>query len=347
MIDYQEIIDNLETNKVIDLMCQLGADNYIEKDNYIIFPTICHHEDPSEASLKLYYYKDNHFFYCYTECGGMSIFTLLKHYYETRQIEYDWHKDILQVITNCSVVTTQGLPKYRSIRNDYKPKKDRKNLTVYPKEVLDVFVKKYPVEWLKDGISKNAMDKFNIRYSISQNKIIIPHYDVNSNLVGIRGRALNEWEVENVGKYMPAQIENKWYSHPLSLNLYGLNLTKDNINKTKVCYLFESEKSVMQLESFNMLNCGGAVCGSKVNKFQIDLLMRFCNPQEIIVCFDNEEIGKEDKYFNKLYQMCNKYKNYCTMSFVYDREKITKLKDSPTDNGEDVFKELLKGRVRI
>ena len=103
----------------------------------------------------------------------------------------------------------------------------------------------------------------------------------------------------------------------------------------------------MQLESFNMFNCGGAVCGSKVNKFQIDLLMRFCNPQEIIVCFDNEEIGKEDKYFNKLYQMCNKYKNYCTMSFIYDREKITKLKDSPTDNGEDVFKELLKGRVRV
>ena len=36
MIDYQEIIDNLETNKVIDLMCQLGADNYVEKDNYLV-----------------------------------------------------------------------------------------------------------------------------------------------------------------------------------------------------------------------------------------------------------------------------------------------------------------------
>lgn len=52
---------------------------------------------------------------------------------------------------------------------------------------------------------------------------------MNGNLVGIRGRALSEWEVENVGKYMPVQIEQKWYSHRLSLNLYGLNHTKVNI----------------------------------------------------------------------------------------------------------------------
>lgn len=57
------------------------------------------------------------------------------------------------------------------------------------------------------------MDKYNILYSISQEKIVIPHYDINNNLVGIRGRALNEWEIENVGKYMPIRIENKWYAH--------------------------------------------------------------------------------------------------------------------------------------
>jgi hypothetical protein len=57
--------------------------------------------------------------------------------------------------------------------------------------VLDVFVKKYPVEWLRDGITTAAMDKFNILYSISQNKIVIPHYSVEGELVGVRGRALN------------------------------------------------------------------------------------------------------------------------------------------------------------
>ena len=55
------------------------------------------------------------------------------------------------------------------------------------------------------------MDKFDIRYSISQNRIIIPHRDVHGRLVGVRCRVLNEWEVENLGKYMPVQIENIWY----------------------------------------------------------------------------------------------------------------------------------------
>ena len=58
-------------------------------------------------------------------------------------------------------------------------------------------------------------------------KLSFPHYDSNSRLIGIRGRALNEWDIENLGKYMPVQIEKKWYSHPLSLNLYGLNKTKE------------------------------------------------------------------------------------------------------------------------
>ena len=65
-------------------MTDLGADRYIEKDNYIIFPTICHNINSAEASMKLYYYKDNKFFYCYTEDDGMSIFKFLETYYKTR-----------------------------------------------------------------------------------------------------------------------------------------------------------------------------------------------------------------------------------------------------------------------
>ena len=142
------------------------------------------------------------------------------------------------------------------------------------------------------------MDKFNIRFSPSQNKIIIPHYDAAGRLVGIRGRALDEWEIENFGKYMPIQIEGKWYSHPLSLNLYGLNLNKENIKNTGIAYIGEAEKFVLQLDSFSIPNCGVAVCGSKLNKYALDILMRECHPREIVICFDQEEEPKSSKYFN-------------------------------------------------
>ena len=245
MIDYQSIVEQLDTDKVIQLMETLGVDSYVRRPGYVIFPTICHNEDASEASMKLYYYENNHLFVCYTECGNMSIFKFLRHYYETRGIDYDWYEDIYKVILDCSNFrpNAQGARAYKSVREQYR-RAEHIELPVYSEGVLNIFTKFYPPEWLNDGITPAAMDKFNILYSIPQNKIIIPHYNINNQLVGIRGRALNEWEIENLGKYMPVQIEGQWYSHPLSLNLYGLNKTKDNIKKNGICYLFEAEKSV-------------------------------------------------------------------------------------------------------
>lgn len=348
MIDYQEIIEQLDDEKVKRLLDSFNIP-FEDKGSHLILPTVCHNEDIDSASMKLYYYKNTHIFQCYTECGAMSIFTFLKNYYETRNIEYNWYDDILQVVLNCSAVstTTKATEGYKSIRDNYNIKKDRRQLPTYPESVLDIFVKYYPIEWLNDGISRKAMDKYHIRFSPTQNKIIIPHYDAGGRLVGIRGRALNKWEIENIGKYMPVQIENKWYSHPLSLNLYGLNFNKEIIKQTGVAYLFEAEKSVMQLESFNIPNSAAAVCGSNLNKYALDILIRECHPYEIVLCFDNEEEPGHSIYFDKLYNICDKYKQYTNFSFVYDKEKLLNLKDSPSDKGEEVFKYLLETRVRV
>lgn len=348
-MDYKEIIDNLKDEEIIKLMTELGADRYEITDKAIIFPTICHNIDSATASMKLYYYKNNHFFYCYTSCEGMSIFKFLKEYYKTRQIEYDWYNDIYQVVLNCSASNSFDdfkIEKRINLKEKYQ-KKEKPKLKIYPSGVLDVFDKYYPIEWLRDGISKEVMDKFNILYSISQNKIIIPHYDIDGNLIGIRGRALNEWEVENVGKYMPIKIEDTWYKHPLSLNLYGLNLNKKNIRNNGYVYLFEAEKSVLQFESFDQPNCAVAVCGSNFNKFQLNLLVKECHPKEIIICFDKEEKKGEDKYFMKLWNIGQKYKNYCNFSFIYDRENLLNMKDSPSDHGEEIFNKLKERRVKI
>lgn len=349
-MDYAEIISNLDTDSVIHLMTELGADRYDDREDFVIFPTICHNLESSEASMKLYFYKKNKMFVCYTECGSMSIFKFLRTYYEERQIEYDWYQDIYEVVCNCSSFKQkEGFikPVYKSLKERYSVARKEVQLPEYSPNVLDCFVKYYPPEWLNDGITKEAMDDFDISYSISQNKIIIPHYDIEGRLVGIRGRALNEWEVENVGKYAPIRIENIWYKHPLSMNLYGLNITQKNIRAHSICFLFESEKSVMQAEGFRLPNCSVAVCGSNFNKYQLNILMKTCAPHEIVLCFDKEELPGEDKYFNKLWNICQKYKNYCNFSFIYDREGLLDLKDSPTDKGEETFIKLIGKRVIV
>lgn len=347
MTDYQEIINNLEELRIKQLLDSFKIE-YIDKGSHLLMQTVCHHSDDEEKSWKLYYYKDNKLFYCYTECGGMSIFKFLEHYYKSHNIDYNWYEDVFLVAKNCSknkLLEDFTFVPIEKIAEKYK-KKEITTLPIYPNRLMDLFTKFYPIEWLLEGITKETMDKFNIKYSISQNKIIIPHYNVDGQLVGIRGRALDSWEIENVGKYLPVQIENKWYAHALSLNLYGLNKTKENIKENGYCIIYEGEKSVLQAESFKRKNCGVAICGSNLNKYALKILMKECCPKEVIIAFDNEERKNEDIYFNKLYKICQKYSYFCNFSFIYDREKLTKLKDSPTDCGEDIFEYLLKKRVK-
>ena len=347
-VNYQEIIEQLDDERVKQMLDSLDIP-YVDKGDYLLMPTVCHHGDLEEASEKLYYYKNTHIFQCWTECGSQSIFSFLKNYYTAKNIDYDWYTDIYQLIVGCSYFSedNNSFNSYKSIRNEYEIKKIRKSLPSYSEGLLNIFIKYYPIEWLNDGITKETMDKFNICYSPTQNKIIIPHYDVNGKLIGIRGRALDPWEIENVGKYMPIQIEGKWYSHPLSLNLYGLNITKENIRNTGIAYIGEAEKFVLQLDSFSIPNCGVAVCGNKLNKFALDILVRECHPREIVLCFDNEEIDRSFNYFNHLYDICKKYNRYCNFSFIYDKEHLTNLKDSPSDKGQEIFERLLRKRVYV
>ena len=348
MIDYEQIVKDLKDEEVIRLMYELGADRHEETDNYIIFPTICHNENATEASMKLYYYKDTHLLYCYTEDGPMSIYKFLENYYKTRNIEYNWGRDILKVVFQCSAatdLTTKETIFKQSLKDKYR-KRQSIQLAAYSPNVLESFVKQYPIEWLEDNISAGAMDKYNIRYSISQNKIIIPHYDINNRLVGIRGRALNESEIA-YAKYAPVKIEDIVYKHKLSLNLYGLNHNWKNIKELGICYIAESEKAVLQSELFGEKNCTVAICGSSLNIYQIKLLMQHCQPKEIVLCLDKEELPGEDKYFYKLWDMCSKYKLYTNMSFIYDRENLLNLKDSPFDRGRNIFNKLLEKRVKV
>lgn len=349
ILDYKQVIENLTEESVKKILDYLEIP-WQDKGSHLICKTACHNEDLNKASWKLYYYKNTNLFVCYTDCGAMNIFRFLEHYYETREIPYNWFSDILEFIVSFGENRfSEGFSTgtYKSEKEKFLPKKQRKDLPVYPIGLLDVFTKYYPVEWEQDGITHAAMDKFKIRFSSIQNKIIIPHFNVKGEMVGIRGRALNDYDIENFGKYMPIQIEDKWYSHPLSLNLYGLNETVKNIRSYGICYVFESEKSVLLADAFDFPNCSVASCGSQFNKYQLDILMRTARPREIVICFDNEEKPGSDLYFQKLWKICEKYKNYCNFSFIYDRENLTQKKQSPVDIGQSVFEKLLKRRVIV
>ena len=107
-----------------------------------------------------------------------------------------------------------------------------------------------PMEWVREGITPEVMRYYNIRVDAALHKVIIPHVDPDGNLIGIRGRSYDPFEVADGKKYMPVFIEGDAYKHPLGKNLFGLYQNKATIERLGKVLICESEKAVMQAASF-------------------------------------------------------------------------------------------------
>lgn len=350
MSELTELAKSLSDDQIIEIMTALGADRYEQTHNAIIFPTICHNVDAAEASMKLYYYPKTKTFHCYTDCGTtFNIIEMFKKRYELLGIKYDFYKDIVLKIGG-GQRQPWGLSdftqKYESIYSKGH-QEDKIELPTYNKGLLNVYTFYPTPEWLADGISEEMMQLYDIRYSISENKIIIPHFDINGKLVGIRGRALNEEDLV-FGKYMPVSIEGKMYNHPLQYNLYGLNFVKENIARMKYAIVAESEKSCLQYGTMfgQENNVVVATCGSTFHKYQVDLLVS-CGAERILIAYDKEgeTWAEQETYVKKLQYICQKYSNYVIMGYIYDYCKLLKLKQSPFDCGPEVAKKLISRGV--
>ena len=149
---------------------------------------------------------------------------------------------------------------------------------------------------------------------------------------------------------MPIKVNKTWYNHPLGMNLYGFNWAKGNIAIVKKAIVFESEKSVLMYMSYfgTENSIAVACCGSNLSNYQIQLLLD-AGATEIIVAFDRQFKTVGDTEYKRLKKnlltIHNKFKNYATISFIFDKNQITGYKASPIDEGPEKFLQLFKERI--
>lgn len=354
----KDIINSITLEDVKNFLESLGVTHIVvnEEKQYLICPTICHNPITEAESMKLYWYQNNKIFRCYTECNeAMSIFQLyqkfmaLNHYPVSLEEAEEYVKQCLKHL----IISNQNTRANYAINIDkYTFNINIPVLDEYPKEVLSYFTHYYHPAWLKDGITKESMDKFHIGFSLAQNKVIIPHFDIQGRLVGIRGRAFNPDEIENYGKYRPIQIGKILYTHPLQFNLYGIYEHKQGIIKRRTAIIAEAEKSVLLDDGYyqNFSNTV-ACCGSSFNKYHISLLTDYLGANEIIIALDKEytdwRTEKAYKYKRRIENMCLKYKNQAVFSYIWDYDNVLEEKDSPFDKGVEIFEHLYKTRVKL
>ena len=364
VFDKSEIRSKIELDNIFDLLQEWGGDP--EYTNFgIVSATICHNL-PGEGSKKLYYYENSGLFRCYTGCdSSFDIFELTIKVFDIQHNRKLDLNDAVRYIAarlgyggrledapdNEELVDWKILSNYDRIQNVEIGKVKHIQLKEYDKSILDRFNYNLKITpWLDEGISQEVIEHNKIGYYLGKDQITIPHFDINGRFVGLRGRSISELDCDLYGKYRPMYINEQMYNHPLGMNLYNLNNSKDQIKIIKKVVIFEGEKSVLKYQTyFGMDNdISVACCGSSLSAYQVQLLQELV-VEEIIIAFDRQfqEIG--DKEFlhlkNNLLKIRAKYKNFLKVSFMFDKKMLTGYKDSPIDCGKDIFLQLFKERI--
>ena len=363
--DKAEIRSSLSIDNIFDILVEWGGEPEYT-DFGILSSTICHNL-PGEGSHKLYYYENSGLFRCYTGCQeSFDIFELTMKVAEIQSGKhYDLNDAVRFIAFKFGIIIHSDeeleQPDFEDwkILNSYDriQKVELKNnditLQEYDQTILSRLNYTLRIEpWLREGITQEMLDCASIGYYLGGDQITIPHFDKDGRFVGLRGRTMCKEEAERYGKYRPLTVNKNLYNHPLGMNLYGLNWSKNNIKLMKKAIVFESEKSVLLYGSYfgPENNISVACCGSNLSVYQVQLLLD-AGAEEIIIAFDRQfqEIGdKEFKHLtDNLKKIHTKFHTMATISFIFDKQMITGYKSSPIDHGPDIFLKLFKNRIFI
>lgn len=353
-----DIKNSLTIFQIADLVAELGGEP-IRHGEILMCRTICH----AGNSHKLYYYDNTKLFRCYTDCveSSFDIFELLIKIHTLDREEWTLYNAMSFVANFFALNFEDEFTTNQSSLRDWQimskweknslvlDNKKRVELQVFDSKILDHLPRVPIAPWLREGITQPICDLHNICYDPRSHGVVIPHYDINGRLIGIRERTLLQ-DQEDDGKYKPAVLNGKMYNHPLSLSLYNLNLSKSNIKVIKKAILFEAEKSCLKMGSFfgpeNDISV--ACCGSNLINYQFELLLSL-GVNEIIVAFDKQymRLGSQEwqNWVKKLTDIHKKYNKFTQISFAFDKGNILPYKAAPIDLGPEIFLDLFKNRI--
>lgn len=375
-MDRDSLLELITTEDVIEILTDLGSDSPItDRKGALYFTTVCHCGD----SKKLRYYPKEKFFQCYTTCGNLSLYDVI-----SGALQCEFSEAFLYVCKFKGV--TSGIEKKKGFQRKNETLEDLEilashnppsritsktisKLPPYQETVLEAFPLLLTASWKEEGITEEVANHFGIRFCFSQIKAVIPHRDIEGNLIGVRGRSFLEADVEKGKKYMPMTIQKLTYRYPTGLSLYGIYENAENIRRFKKVIVFESEKSVLKYGSFfgQQNNIAVATMGMNFTSYHATVLLSL-GVEEIIIAYDKQylldyiEVDKKTlstdrevrkkhleyvKYIQNLIKIGNMLLNYVNMSIIACWDDRLDYKDAPIDKGKDMFIELSEERYLL
>lgn len=207
---------------------------------------------------------------------------------------------------------------------------DSKKFTRYKKEPVQ--------EWLTEGIEQNVMDLFDIRIDTGQSRIVYPVYDIDGNLINVKGRTRNKnYKALKIPKYI------NYFSVGVMDYFQGLNITLPYVQEANEIIIFESIKSVMKAYGWGYKNCASAEKHT-LTKEQVDLLAKL--KVNIVFAYDSDV----DYRSNDVKQSIDKLKRITNVYIIKDIDCLLggkETKNAPVDLGEEVWEELYSNKKKV
>lgn len=198
---------------------------------------------------------------------------------------------------------------------------------------------KEPVqEWLSEGIEQNIMDLFDVRIDTVQNKIVYPVYDINGNLINVKGRTRNKnFKALKIPKYI------NYFPVGVMDYFQGLNITLPYITETNEVVIFESIKSVMKAYGWGYKNCVSAEKHT-LTKEQVNLLVKL--KVNIVFAYDSDVDYKD----SGVRQNIDKLKRITNVYIIQDKKCLLggkETKNAPVDLGKAIWEELYNNKRKV
>lgn len=216
-----------------------------------------------------------------------------------------------------------------------KPKTHQKESTAkpLPEDIMDRYENR-PEKlqiWRDEGISDEVMSRFQVKYDSFSDRIVYPIRRSDGKIINIGGRTLDPaWKEKKLRKY------NYYYKWGRMEVIYGLFENMDSILEKHEIIIFEGCKSVLKAATWGITNCVAALT-SHINPDQMKILVKLgC---DVVFAFDKEVDPREDHNVQKL-------KSYVNVFYLHDKDDLLDEKDSPIDQGQEVFLKLYNDRRR-
>ena len=206
-------------------------------------------------------------------------------------------------------------------------------------------------DWINEGISTEALSRYEIGWYGLTNQITIPVRDSNERLIGLRCRNLNPEDIA-IAKYDNMFINGQKLKYSTGSTLYGLWVTQDKIKQNKKIMLVEAEKScLLAYTYFGENSYVAATCSSAITLTQQKILLNELKISKIIYAPDRDyeeaDSYEAEIWMNKQIKKLAPFVPYCQVYLIADGKNRLGYKDSPLDCGKDIFLELYEEKIEI